>query len=371
MRIRILAVLSLTLMFAGAQARAADYTGGGSGALQSSNVLNPNLSVVGWFQGQVGHPHRPGSESEPALQLKETEMGFQSIVDPYGRGDFFVSFDQEGNARLEEGYITWFHLPAGLGLRTGKFRSLWGTFNKAHPHDTPFATQPLAVVNYLGEDGLAGTGGGLSWQIPNPWIYVNLDAEALRPPSASDSPSFDRAQSKDLLYTGRLSGFVDLTEQTNLSLGASMAHGPAGQEFDPVSESSQTLNSELYGVDLTFRWKDPARAIYRSLIWQTEALWSKREQTTTTRVFSRGLFSWVQYQFAQRWATGGRYDYSQFPDQNDLHEYGGLIFLTYSPSEFSHISLQGSHVTRSDGRDENLGFLRVTFNIGPHGAHAF
>src|SRR4051812_7755671 len=62
-------------------------------ALQSSNLLNPNISVVGWFQAQAGHPHPgPGLDAEPPIQLKETEIGLQAIVDPYAKGDFFVSF---------------------------------------------------------------------------------------------------------------------------------------------------------------------------------------------------------------------------------------------------------------------------------------
>src|ERR1044071_3261882 len=73
-------------------------------ALQASNLLNPNISVVGWFQGMAGHPHDPGHDPDPVLQLKETELGLQSIVDPWARGDFFVSFDQDSNANLEEGY---------------------------------------------------------------------------------------------------------------------------------------------------------------------------------------------------------------------------------------------------------------------------
>src|SRR5471030_749485 len=81
-------------------------------ALQSSNLLNPNISVVGWFQAETGHPHPgPGQDAEPPLQLKETEIGFQSIVDPYAKADFFLSLDKDGAANLEEGYLTWFHLP--------------------------------------------------------------------------------------------------------------------------------------------------------------------------------------------------------------------------------------------------------------------
>src|SRR5207249_4348338 len=110
--------------------------GEGASALQASNILNPNISVVGWFQSEAGHPHDPGHDAEPPIQLKETELGLQSIVDPWARGDFFVSFDQNGSANLEEGYITWFHLPEKLSLRGGKFRSFFGPFNRTHPHDT-------------------------------------------------------------------------------------------------------------------------------------------------------------------------------------------------------------------------------------------
>ena len=345
--------------------------GEGASALQASNILNPNISVVGWFQGEAGHPHDPGHEPEPVMQLKETELGLQSIVDPWARGDFFVSFDQNGNANLEEGYITWFHLPEKLGLRVGKFRSYFGPFNRTHPHDTPFATRPLAEKNFLGEDGLAGEGAGLSWEMPNPWLYVNFDGEILRPPSVSDTPSFDRAQRSDLLYVARVNSYVDLTDAQNLSFGGSFADGPSGQGLQPSGVSSDTLHTQLYALDVTYRWKNPARAIYRALIWQNEILWSKHDLATNDAVQSWGLMSWLQYQFAQRWATGGRYDFSQFAADNGTHEYGGLVFITYSPSEFSHISLQGSHVKRSDGLDENLGFLRIIFNIGPHGAHPF
>jgi len=345
--------------------------GTGASALQSSNLLNPNISVVGWFQGMAGHPHNPGVDAEPAFQLKETELALQAIVDSWARADFFVSFDHEGSASLEEGYITWFHLPAGLGLRTGKFRSYFGPFNRTHPHDTPFATRPLSEKNFLGEDGLAGTGAGLSWQIPIPWLYVNTEVEAMRPPSVDDTPSFDRAQRKDLLYVGRVNSYVDLSDSQNLSFGGSYANGSSGQELDAAGLSSTTLRTQLYALDFTYRWKNPARAIYRSLLWQNEILWSRHEVTTTEAVQSWGLMSWLEYQFLQRWSMGGRYDYSQFATDDRLHEAGGLLFLTFSPSEFTRISLQGSHVRRSDGRDENLGLLKLTFNIGPHGAHPF
>lgn len=344
---------------------------GTSGALQASNSMNPNFSVVGWFQGEAGHEHpNAGTTADPALQMKETELAFQAIVDPYARGDFFGSIDNTGTFNLEEGYITWFHLPYNLAARAGKFRSYFGAINRTHPHDTPFAIRPLAQQNYFG-DGLDGEGGGLSWQVPNPWIYMDLDSEIMRPPAASDAPAFDRAQRNDLLYMERASAYYDLTDEVNVFAGGSYVHSPAGQQFDPVSGSSQTLLSEIYSADITFRWKNPRRAIYHSLLWRTEALWDKRDATTTSQINSRGWYSYVEYQFAQRWKSGVRYDWTEFPTNGSVHDEGGLLWLTYLPSEFSSISLQGSQIKRADGTTEDIGYLRVIFNIGPHGAHPF
>lgn len=79
----------------------------GASALKSSNLLNPNISVIGWLQGEAGRRRLdPGTEASPAAQLKEAELGFQSIVDPYARGDFFISVNGEGQVDLEEGYLT-------------------------------------------------------------------------------------------------------------------------------------------------------------------------------------------------------------------------------------------------------------------------
>src|SRR5262249_38072859 len=155
--------------------------------------------------------------------------------------------------------------------------------NRTHPHDTPFATRPLAQQNYFG-DGLNGEGGGLSWQVQNPWLYLNLDSEILRPPAASDSPAFDRAQRNDLLYMERASAYYDLTDEMNVFVGGSYVHSPDGQQFDPVSGSSQTLLSQIWSADVTVRWKNPRRAIYHSVLWRTEALWDRRDATTTSRI---------------------------------------------------------------------------------------
>ena len=341
-------------------------------ALQASNLLNPNISVIGWFQGEAGHKGlEEGEKAPPPLQFREAEVAFQSVVDPFARADFFVAVEGEGVVELEEGYLTWFHLPRDVAIKVGKFKGNLGKFNRTHRPETAFADRPLVHEAFFGEEGLASTGGSLSWHVPNPWLFLNLDAEALTMPEAEEVPAFGTAEREDLLYIGRLSGYYDLAESFNVTLGGSFAHGTAGREFSDEEGSSETLRSRIFGLDLTFRWKDPKRAIYRSFLWQTEFLRNERDTGSASSLTRTGLFSHLEYQFARRWRAGGRYDWSEYPAANSSHESGGLLYLTFTPSEFSLISLQGKQVKRADGVTENLGFLQLTFNIGPHGAHPF
>lgn len=371
MRVRRLLSLTCCSLLLCSVARAQTRSQVGS-ALQASNLLNPNISIVGWFQGEAGRRSlAPGQQAPSTFEFKEAEIAFQSIVDPYARADLFVAVEGEGNVELEEATLTWFSLPHDLALKIGKMKANFGKFNRVHRPETAFADRPLVHENYFGEEGLSSVGGSLSWHLPNPWLFLNLDAEVLTMPEAAEAPAFEKAERKDLLYVGRLGGYYDLTDAANLTMGGTFAYGAAGQNFDAVSSSTKTLRSRLYGVDFTFRWKNPRRAIYRSLLWQTEFLWNNREASPGSSIGSFGMFSHLEYQFARRWRAGGRYDWSESPTNSTMHDHGGLLYLTFMPSEFSLISLQGRHVKKGDGSKETLGWLKVTFSIGPHGTHPF
>ena len=82
--------------------------GGAGGA--AAKVLNPDISVIGNFIGAAGNPqNRP----TPSLEMHESEVGFQEVIDPYARADFFLSFGEQG-VSLEEGYLTFTALPVRL-----------------------------------------------------------------------------------------------------------------------------------------------------------------------------------------------------------------------------------------------------------------
>lgn len=326
---------------------------------QASNLLNPNLSVIGNAVAKAGNDQSLGKDP---FDLTEAELGLQAVVDPYSRADFFISVSPGGGADVEEGYLTWLSMPGGLQGRVGKFRSSLGKFNRIHPPETFFADRPLVHVNFLGEEGLSAIGAGLSWLPPLPW-YLEGVAEVTGP--YEDAPAFAPGGTKRndrLGLLGRLDTYFDITESLNILIGGSYA-------TSALDDGGH--REHLAGADLTVRWRNPIRSIYRSVNWQTEFLQSWRETGPGGYDFeSYGLFSSVNWQFQRRWHIGGRYDYTQYPDRGGF-EQGGLAYLTFCPSEFSLISIQVRIVRKAPSVLDSAAFLKVTFNIGPHGAHPF
>ncbi len=334
---------------------------------QASNILNPNISVVTNLLGSFGNDR---TLNQNLFTFDETELGLQAVVDPYARADIFIAFGTK-KVELEEGYFTWLTMPYGLQSRFGKFRSNWNSFNLTHPGETPFADIPLSTQNFLGPEGLSAIGTSWSWLTPIKLFYLKWTAEVTNLPE--ESPAFgdidtsgellQSERKQDLAYLSRFSSYFDLSESANLSWGLTYlggVHDPQGQ-----------LWSHLGNFELVWRWKNPRRSIYSSLIWRNEVVMNNRELTPGSFLRSWGGFSHLDWQFSRRLHIGGRYDYSQFIDDNQNFEQGGLAYISLSPSEFSFVTLQGRYVKRADKRDDWAGFLKLSFNIGPHGAHQF
>lgn len=139
---------------AGATSQAETIRLGGAGGA-ASKALNPDVSVIGDFIAGLGHnPVNP----TPTFQMHESEVGLQAIIDPYARGDFFISFGEEG-VNLEEGFITFTALPAGFVAKGGKMRAAFGKVNSLHNHVLPWVDRPLVTQNLVGgEDGIDDAG---------------------------------------------------------------------------------------------------------------------------------------------------------------------------------------------------------------------
>src|SRR5262249_50701366 len=179
-----------------------------------AKALNPDISLIGDFLGSVGgDPVRP----VPSMEMHETELGVQAVIDPYARADAFLSFGEEG-VNLEEGYMTFTSLPKGFVVKVGKMRAAFGKVNTLHNHVLPWTDRPLVTENLVGgEDGIDDAGFSITHGIPAPkGIFLEATGQLYRGDSADLFRTFGKS---DVSAVARLHGYKDLNESTNLDLG--------------------------------------------------------------------------------------------------------------------------------------------------------
>jgi len=320
-----------------------------------SKIFNPDIAVIGNMIGTAG---KNTVEPAPALQLQEAEASFQAIVDPYARADFFLGFGPDGG-EIEEGYATFTTLPAGLLLKAGKLYGQFGKVNTMHTHMLTWVDRPLVARSYFGGEGqFSDAGFSVSKLILNPWVFLEATGEVF----SGKGESFSGPERSDLLYVGRMRGYRDLSDSSNLDVGASIAYGP--------NENRDHAHTRLIGVDATFRYRPLRRAIYRRLLARTELVWNRRD-LETDRASTFGMYASGEYQFARRWFGGVRYDYTQRRYDAALVDKGGSVILTYWPSEFSQIRGQYRRTRYAEQTTANEFLFQFQFSIGAHGAHAF
>jgi hypothetical protein len=336
--------------------------GGPAGALPvygntsaMSKIFNPDMAVIGNFVGAAG---RNSVDPIPALRLNEAEMSFQAIVDPYARADFFLAASPDG-LDIEEGFLTFPTLPGGLLMKVGKMKAQFGKVNTMHSHVLPWVDVPLAQRNLLGgEEGLSDAGISVSKLVLNPILFLEATGEVF----SGTNNLFQSSKRSDLAYVGRLRGYRDVTEGTNVDIGTSIAYGH--------NDASADSTTRVVGVDATVRYRPLRRAIYRRVIGRTELFWSRRGQPLgDSNAF--GAYVSGDYQFGQRWFAGLRYDYSGRALDASLKDKAGSFLVTYWPSEFSQIRGQYRRTNYADGPVANELLFQFLFSIGAHGAHVF
>jgi hypothetical protein len=327
---------------------------GGGG--QSSTYFNPSIAVIGNFLGVVGH--NP-VENRPSLEMRESEFSFQAIVDPYARADFFVSLSND-SIRLEEGFITFNHLPAGLLLKVGQLKAQFGKINTLHLHVLPWADVPLPMENLLGgEDGWNDAGVSLAKLLPLGDTFSELTAQVFR---GKTEGLFDAPSRNDLSYLFQYRAYRDFGDDHNVELGATWGRGSNG--------TTETAHTTLENIHLVYRWKPLQGKPYRSFILRSELYRSRREQPNGTQT-SRGFFVSGDYQLGRRWYTGARYEFSDRAADELLRDTGGALTLTFWPTEFSQVRGELRRRHYAEGITANEALIQLQFAIGAHGAHPF
>ena len=322
----------------------------------SATYFNPAMAVIGNFLGIAG---KNAFEDQPSLALRESEISLQAIVDPYARADFFVSISNE-EVDLEEGFVTFTHLPADLLVKVGKFKAQFGKVNTMHLHVLPWADEPLPVVNLLGsEEGWSDAGVSVARLFPIGDTFTELTAQVFR---GETEGLFQAEKRNDLSWVAQYRAYRDFGDDHNVELGSSYGRGYNGTTPDATTT--------LENFHLVYRWKPLQGRPYRSFILRSELFRSRRDQPGG-RQTGRGFYVGGDYQLARRWFTGVRYEFSDRADDERARDRGTAATLTFWPSEFSQIRGELRRRKYAGGVTGTEALLQLQFSIGAHGAHPF
>lgn len=292
----------------------------------------------------------PQHKAWPALQ--EVELALQATVDPYVRGDVFITFSEEG-VGIEEAFLTTLSLPWGLQVKAGKIYTPFGRTSQLHRHQWIFVDQPLSMQRLVGAEGLKGAGGDLAWLAPLPWFAeLHLAYQAT-------SPGFDE-DVRQLTGTARLVQYLELSDAATLGVGLSWS-------LFQAAGAAQWRN--LAGADLYVKIRDPASRSH--LLLQGE-VYGRQLGEEAWALSTWGGYGQVVWRVDRNWEVGARYDNAPAP----VAFAGGTeqtwsALGTWSPSEFLRIRLQPSLVLLPEGQNGFQGVASFEFTLGAHGAHPF
>ncbi|MBS1983666.1 MAG: hypothetical protein JST16_05790 [Bdellovibrionales bacterium] len=328
----------------------------------AGNAFNPDASVniLTLYKNSTS-----GRSTDNGFALQEAEMQFTSDVDPYFRASalFSVARDNgEWGIDPEEVFAETTSLPY-VTLKAGRFKTALGKHNQLHTHAFPFIDAPLINQLLLGEEGIKDEGLSAAVLLPLPWFSEVTVQESSGHADVFNSPNRDA-----LATTARLKNLWDLSDSTTLEFGLSMADG----------ENQLLRRTDIFGGDLTLKYRPTVGGKYFAVIWGSEFLFSSRRGLSNDAASLEelqnlsGITSHLQVNFAERWWAQTRFDYAGFGSHANVgSEHRETLLLGYVPSEFSGLRLQYDHLRTSASTTEHTVALQLNISIGAHPAHAY
>lgn len=360
-----------------AQTSAAQPSAGAPG-VQGLSGWNPEIGAAGTVQAFLTQD-KEDAEGKDTIALKELELSFAQVVDPYSRMDAIISFNdnlEEQNVDIEEAYYTRWGLPLGFTTQLGKFRSKIGKANLQHLHQLPTADYPLVIRDFFGEEGLASSGARLQNYIPNPWdLPLEITGEVLR---GNNGTSFS-GKSRRPIFNTHLKTSFEMTDDSNAEFGFTSLFGDENPPLSIISEEdgsesfvtreegSDRYGVQVFGADATFNWMLPEG---KELKWQNEIYFQNRGSLVHPNHNPWGFYTLLEHRFSKRFSAGTRFDYLEPLDVTgeNKHTIGVSPYLIFWQSEFADFKLQYSHTNPAEagGKSDNAVFITVDFLIGAH-----
>lgn len=359
--------------------------------------------------------------------LAEGELGLSGAVDPYFRGQAYITYfidplSGATDVELEEAFLTSQRLPLGLELEVGHFLTEFGAINPRHPHQWDWIDQPVINNRLFGPDGMRAPGFRLGWLLPTAWFsqlhlgMQNANGETMtsflggrhehgggkdhaheevNDEGIGNRPlveSATRTRSlKDFVYLARWENSWGFSDELTTLVGVSGLYGP--------NATGRDGDTWIYGLDMKWRWR-PVQNFrgWPFVTWQTEVMRRDfhadrfvRSDAAEGDIFTipgRTLHDWGLYTqglfgFTYGWAAGLRYEYAggsgqsmggrrNDPFRNDRHRVSPL--LVWQPTEFTRIRLQYNYdrTRLSDGgRNAHSVWLGFQWLLGTHPPHEY
>ncbi len=387
----------------------------------SGNAFNPAVSAI--VQAKISRfSEDPGDAAIPGFQiggeaglppegfsLDETEIVLSANVDQLFYGEITIGLHEEEEGSeidVEEAFFDTLALPAGLGVRGGRFYSGIGYLNRFHSHAWDFHDAPLVYRAFLG-DQYRDDGVRLNWLAPTD-LYINLGVEMLQGntfPGGGSDAAFGDSRTAFIHVGGDLNasnswraGLSGLWMDSNDRAGGGHGHGDedAGTRFSG--------DSDLLIADAVWKWAPHGNPRYRNLTFTGEYFFRREDGAA---IFTedgaladldydgeqQGFYAQAVYQFMPRWRAGLRYDWLDSDNDVRVMDAGGLdtaevleesgllsdgedarrwsLMADYSPSEFSRVRLQYNHDDSRTGTTDHQWVVQYIMSIGAHGAHEY
>jgi hypothetical protein len=308
----------------------------------------------------------------------------QSALDPFSRAKIFISRhalgpeivpfavagheeeeEHDSGFDLEEGYVEWVGLPAGLRLKVGKFQQGFGTLNRWHSHALPFQSRSLPHLAYIGEEALTQANTALSWLAPIGGGSAGT-YEAAVEVTRSSTELFGESTRPSVL--GHVNGFWQFGASTDLELNLSWINGS-------YEDETEFFDRNLYGAEFAFNWIPPALTRQRGLtvrggLMLLEGLLPEEDDpggVVDLDGRALGLWSMAEIRLSPSWLVGARFDRAEDPHDPARAQTLLSPTLTWWQSEFVRVRAEYDVLSSFDSSGTlGLFALQLTFAMGPH-----
>lgn len=347
------------------------------------SVLNPKISVIPDFTGfyhkvtgdnEVADAFPGLFEEDNPFDLRSVDVEFRAPVSPGADAVAILGVGEE-EAAFEEAYVVLHDLPWDLKAKVGRFKLGFGRMNVIHNHDLPQTDRPLVHRLVFGDEGTSGDGVSLSRPLysndPGSWLptWSDITVEVVNAAN-EESPLFGTEAHQEVAAVARWKNFWQIDDHQDLESGISTMQ---------IGDSPESTHGQVgaYGLDLTWRYKDPVPGSFRDWLVQAEVIRTSVENghpsvknpEPSEDVDALGEYLTVQRRLDEQHYLGVRLDHAESPQIEDADVYGITPYLTWYMNEFLRLRLQYQYlngsVDHAESHSHALGF-QLTWVFGAH-----